>query len=56
MDGSWVWYEQLGAWRNFSIPCLVTLFSGRWGNCPKFCQKFDGALIRRFVATKRLII
>ena len=19
MDGSWVWYEQLGAWRNFSI-------------------------------------
>jgi len=20
MDGSWVWYEQLGAWRNFSIP------------------------------------
>ena len=35
---------------------LVTLFSGRWGNCPKFCQTFDGTLIRRVVITKRLSI
>jgi len=31
---------------------LVPLFSGRWGNCPKLCQKFD-ALIWQVVVTKQ---
>ena len=58
MDGSLVCYEQLRAWCNW-ISCdwicrLVPLFSVRWGNCFNFRQKFDGALIRRRVATKRL--
>jgi len=32
---------------------LICLFSGRWENCPKFRQKFHGAIIRRLVITKR---
>ena len=32
---------------------LIPLFSGRWGNCPKFHQKLDSALICQFVITKR---
>jgi len=53
MDGSWVFYEQLGVWCDW-IRYLVPLFSGRWGNCPKFSPKFDGALIWWVVITKRL--
>jgi len=32
--------------RDWRIRRLTPLFS-RWGNCRTFCQKFDGALIRR---------
>jgi len=57
MNGSRVYYEQLGAWCNFNIRDWilrpVPLFSGRWRNWPKFCQKFYGALSWR-VVTKRL--
>jgi len=35
---------------------FVPLFSGSWGNCPKFCQKFDSALIWRVVIPKWLNI
>jgi len=30
---------------------LVPLLLGRWGNCPKFCQKLDGALTWQVVIT-----
>ena len=58
MDGSWVCYEQLG----YGVVSIshdwilrpVPLFLGRWGNCLKFCRKFDGAVIQRIVITKRL--
>ena len=57
MDGLPLCYEQLGVWCNFNIPWLDSLprplFWGRWGNCPKFRQKFDGALIHRPVIAKR---
>jgi len=43
MDGSWVCYGRLWEWCYFDIPWLDSLprplFSRRWGNCPKFCQK-----------------
>ena len=35
---------------------FVPLFSGSCGNCPKFCQKFDSALIWRVVVPKWLNI
>jgi len=56
MDDSWVCYD--GA---ILISCdwilgLVPLFLGRWGNCAKFCQKFDGAFIWHHVISKWLSI
>ena len=49
--GSWFYGVVLisRAW----IRRLVPLFSERRGNCPKFRQKFDSALIRRRVVAKR---
>jgi len=57
MDGSWACHERLGCGvilisRDW-IRRLFPLFSGRWKNCPKFCQKFDGSLIRRLVVAER---
>ena len=56
----WVYYEQLGCgvilmshdWISRLIPLLLS----RWGNCPKFCRKFDDALIWQVVITKWLSI
>ena len=57
MDGSWLGYDELGygvilIYRDW-IRRIVPLFLGRWGNCPKFRQKYDDALIRRLVVTER---
>jgi len=57
MDGSWLGYDELGYGvilisRDW-IRRIVPLFLGRWGNCPKFRQKYDDALIRRLVVTER---
>ena len=43
MDGSWVRYEQLGIWCDFEIGFFASsrCFSWRWGNCPKFCRKWQ---------------
>ena len=45
----------MSSWCNFNILWLDSLlrstFSGRWGNCSKFRQKFDSVLIRRLVIT-----
>ena len=51
MNGSWICYVKLRVWCNCNIlwldssPCPP--FLGRWGNCSKFCQRCDGAFIRR---------
>ena len=60
MDSSRVCYEQLGygvvlTSRDWILH-IVPLFLGRWGNCPEFCHKYDGAVIWRVVVFKRLNI
>jgi len=60
MNRLWVCYEHLGVWC-ILISCdwilhLLPLLSGRWGNCPKLCKKFDAALIWQVAITKQLKI
>ena len=60
MNRLWVCYEHLGVWC-ILISCdwilhLLPLLSGRWGNCPKLCKKFDAALIWQIAITKQLKI
>jgi len=43
MDGSWVFYEQLGVWCNFNIPCLDSsphpLIFGKMGKLSQISPK-----------------
>ena len=57
MDGSWIRYDKLVVWCNFSIPWLDSSphppILGEMGKLPHILPKFDVALIRQRVVTKR---
>ena len=57
MDGSWIRYDKLAVWCNFNIPWLDSSphppILGEVGKLPQILPKFDVALIRQRVVTKR---